>query len=146
MARSHGTVSCPRHTGSVHVTVTIAVPDSSPAGVVTSALSSSTSNATALTALLDSAGVSITVDSITSSFNVVAPPPPSSSSGLSPGAIAGIVIGSVVGAMILLFICYKAFWNLADSPGGMPLVNRGYGEPSGGTVEITANKGSVDVI
>lgn len=64
------------------------------------------------------------------------------------------MVGSVIGGCLLLFILYKICKNLADSPGGggVPLMSsyskkdNKYGAGAAGTVEITGNKGAVDVI
>lgn len=142
--------------GSATIVVSIATTSSSQASAVAQSLSNSTSSPAELENFLSGTGIDVT--EITSPLSIYllyppsAPPPSTKSDGLSGGAIAGIVIGSVLGGILLLFVIYKWFVNIRESPGNAPLVQGvGGGQHRGGVetygTEITSSpKGTVDVI
>lgn len=151
--------------GSVVISVDISTESSSMSHAVQLALAPSVATAFALTTLLSSIpGITITVSAITEplSISTVSSPPPAmpSSSGLSIGALLGIIVGGFVCAILLVFVFYKSVINIQNSPSHAPLtpriikgmghgVNSHAGQGNGRElVEITASvkHGNMDII
>ena len=85
----------------------------SSSAAASSSSGSDSSPSTASPASTASPGSSTSASSTTSSSSTGPAPSSSSSSGLSNGAIAGIVVGSVVGGVLLLIVCCVGMWYYA---------------------------------
>ena len=91
--------------GSVIITVTIAAADADAAAALAANLNSALPDPAAATALLTSAGVTVTaIGRAAETASPRSPPSAPPSDGLSGGAIAGIIVGVIVGVIVIVAV------------------------------------------